>query len=130
MLRYDYMNQPVKRIKRLQPYPTPEMKELFDAVLLLRTPREASDFFRDLLTIAELAEFASRWQIVKRLNKGASYLKIATELNVSTTTVTRVAQWLHEGMGGYRTIAGRAFGKNPDQKPEKLLRLRGKRTWG
>lgn len=127
MLPYDYMKQSVKHIKKLRPYPSPAMKELFNAALLLRTPREASDFFRDLLTIAELTEFASRWQIVKRLNKGESYLKIATELNVSTTTVTRVAQWLHEGMGGYRTIATRAFGKNPDYQPEKPLIPRGKR---
>lgn len=124
------MKQSVKRTKNVHPYPSVAMKELFDAVLLLRTPSEAADFFRDLLTIAELAEFANRWQMVKFLVQKKPYLEIAQKLETSTTTVARVAHWLHEGTGGYRTIAGRAFGKNPDQKPEKRFRLRGKRTWG
>lgn len=124
------MKKPVKRAKKLHPYPTPAMKELFAAITLIRNEKEAIDFFRDLLTIAELEEFASRWQMVKRLYKGVSYLDIAKDLKVSTTTVTRVAQWFHAGTGGYRTIAGRAFGKNPDYQPPKPFRLRGKRTWG
>lgn len=119
-----------KKRYKLHPYPTLAMKELFAAITLIRNEKEAVEFFRDLLTIAELEEFANRWQMVKRLYKGTSYLDIAGELNVSTTTVTRVAQWLHAGTGGYRTIASRVFGKNPDYQPPKPFRLRGKRTWG
>ena len=83
-------------------YPTKEMNELFDAILTVKTKTEAANFFRDLLTIAELKEFANRWQIVHMVEKGAPYLEIAKKLNVSTTTVSRVAHWLHEGCGGYR----------------------------
>lgn len=89
------------------PYPSKAMRELFEAVLALRTPTEAANFFRDLLTLPELSEFANRWQIVKRLVRGDSYASIAKELNVSTTTVTRVAHWLNNGMGGYKAIAQR-----------------------
>jgi len=98
------------------PYPTPEMKELFEAILEIRSHDEAANFFRDLLTIAELTEFANRWQMVKRLVSGEPYLKIATDLKVSTTTVARVAHWLKSGMGGYEAIASRLFDtrKNPD----------------
>lgn len=97
-------------------YPTAEMKELFDAILEVRSKDEAQNFFRDLLTIPELTEFANRWQIVKQLVRGTPYLEIAANLNVSTTTVTRVAHWLRAGNGGYETIAGRLFDtrKNPD----------------
>jgi len=83
-------------------YPTKEMTELFDAILTVKTKTEAANFFRDLLTIAEIKEFANRWQIVRMVEKNVPYLEIAKKLNVSTTTVSRVAHWLHEGCGGYK----------------------------
>ena len=102
--------------KSLTLYPTKEMKELFGAIEELRSTNETENFFRDLLTIPELIEFANRWQMVKRLVKGDPYLQIANELHVSTTTVARVAHWLKNGMGGYKSVASRLFDtrKNPD----------------
>jgi len=85
------------------------MKELFDAIAEIESKEEAADFFRDLLTIPELTEFANRWQIVKRLVDKQSYEKIAKELKVSTTTVSRVALWLNNGRGGYKAVASRLF---------------------
>lgn len=90
-------------------YPTPEMKELFAAIRTLKSEDEVAAFFRDLLTIAELREFATRWQVVKLLMQKKPYLQIANLLRISTTTVTRVAQWLNNGMGGYKTVAARLF---------------------
>lgn len=104
-------------MKTKQPaYPTKDMQELFTAIQEIRSDNEAANFFRDLLTPAELTEFAGRWQIVKRLMHKESYLAIAKALKTSTTTVTRVAHWLHEGMGGYKAVAERLFNtsKNPD----------------
>lgn len=83
------------------------MKKLFDAILRIKSTDEAARFFRDLLTIAELKEFANRWQVVTLLYQGFTYETIAKRLMISTATVTRVAHWLHHGMGGYRTIAKR-----------------------
>ncbi len=111
-----------KRVKKLHPYPTVAMKELFEAIRHIRSPREAEQFFRDLLTIAELEEFANRWQMVKLLVAGKPYLEIAEKLKTSTTTVARVAKWLYAGTGGYETIAKRAFGKNPDRHERPTLR--------
>ncbi|SRR4030042_6127041 len=117
-----------KPTETLAPYPSREAKELFSAILKLKTPEEAANFFRDLLTIAEIKEFANRWQMVKMLVEGNPYIKIAQKLNVSTTTVTRVAQWLYDGMGGYQLIANRsAFKKHKNAAP-KPFRLRGKYT--
>ncbi len=93
-------------------YPTPAMSELFRAVLSLHTEQEVKNFFRDLLTIGELEEFANRWQMVKFLVEGKPYTEIAKRLHTSTTTVTRVAQWLHHGMGGYQTAASRVLPKS------------------
>lgn len=88
-------------------YPTGEMRELFGAILKLRNQKEAEQFFRDLLTVAELKEFAQRWQIVKLLAAGTPYAVVAKKLKVSTTTVSRVAYWLFHGTGGYKLIASR-----------------------
>lgn len=90
-------------------YPTAEMKELYQAVLLLKTPTEAANFFRDLLTMAEIREFANRWQVVKLLYQHKSYGEIANKLKVSTATVTRVAHWLKNGFNGYKEIADGIF---------------------
>lgn len=93
-------------------YPTNEMKELFDAILSLKNETEAKNFFRDLLTMAEIKEFANRWQTVKLLIRHESYADIAKKLNVSTATVTRVAHWLKHGFGGYKAIAKRLLTKS------------------
>lgn len=83
------------------------MNELFDAVLRIKSRTEAANFFRDLLTIAEIKEFANRWAVVKLLYQGMTYEAIAKRLMISTATVTRVAHWLHHGMDGYRAVADR-----------------------
>lgn len=88
-------------------YPTNAHKELFDAILSLKNKEEAKNFFRDLLTMPELNEFANRWQIVKLLLQKKSYTEIASQLNSSTTTVTRVAHWLNSGLKGYKLLADR-----------------------
>ncbi len=92
-------------------YPTREMNELFEAILKLKSTDESARFFRDLLTIAELKEFSNRWQAVKMLTQGKSYIEIAKRLGMSTATVTRVALWLKNGMGGYKILAKRQFPK-------------------
>lgn len=112
---------PHKKRYKLHPYPTTPMKELFAAVALIRNEKEAVEFFRDLLTISELEEFANRWQMVKLLVGGKPYLEIAEKLGTSTTTVARVAKWLYSGTGGYEAIAKRAFGKNPDRHERPTL---------
>lgn len=80
---------------------------LFNAILTLKTEEEVASFFRDLLTPAELEEFANRWQAVKLLLAGEPYAMVAEKLGMSTTTITRVAHWLTRGTGGYQTAARR-----------------------
>ena len=84
------------------------MEDLFRAVSRLRTQDELERFFRDLCTPAELEAMAHRWQVAKLLDSGKPYLEVAREAHASTTTVTRVAQWLRRGEGGYRLALDRA----------------------
>lgn len=92
-------------------FPTTNHKRLFDAILKLRSPRETANFFRDLLTIGEIDAASERWEMARLLwTTNLSYKEIAKKTGGSTTTVTRVAQWLNHGMGGYRTILTRLSG--------------------
>jgi TrpR-related protein YerC/YecD len=85
----------------------PGLDELADALLTLRTRDEAKRFLRDLCTLGELQAVAHRWQIVRLLAEGRPYLEIAERVHTSTATVTRVAQWLRHGAGGYELALAR-----------------------
>jgi TrpR-related protein YerC/YecD len=87
------------------------LDELAEAVLTLRTPDEAKRFLRDLCTLAELEALSHRWQIVRLLEEKLPYLEIAGRVHTSTATVTRVAQWLRHGAGGYPLVLARAGGE-------------------
>jgi TrpR-related protein YerC/YecD len=76
--------------------------ELFATIAALRTQSEARRFFRDLCTRSELEAMAHRWDVAKLLDQGLPYIEVAKRAHASTTTVTRVAQWLRNGEGGYR----------------------------
>ena len=84
-----------------------EADALFAAVLKLRNASEAKRFFRDLLTEAELKEFANRWKVARLLAQGVPYVTIAKKTGMSSTTIARIQKWLKKGMGGYRFMLQR-----------------------
>ena len=91
-----------------------QIQELYAAFAKIKNEEEAAAFCRDLMTIGEIREFAKRWQIAKLLNtKKMSYEQIAKEVQTSTTTVTRVNEWLENGMNGYKTILQRIWKNKP-----------------
>jgi len=81
---------------------TKETNELFKTILKLKTTEEAEKFFRDLCTLQEIYELSKRWQAVQMIEQGVAFREIAEKLEMSTTTVARVAHWLNHGEGGYR----------------------------
>src|SRR6187549_4300966 len=84
------------------------LDELADAVLTLKTRDEARRFLRDLCTLPELEALTHRWQTAQLLEEHVPYVEIAERVPTSTATVTRVAQWLRHGTGGYRIALDRA----------------------
>lgn len=84
-----------------------EYKELYKAFLTLRTPEEVQAFLRDLCTLGEIEAMAERFQDAKLIDKGVPYRDVSKKIGSSTATVTRVAHWLHHGMGGYRLVLDR-----------------------
>ena len=88
-------------------WPTKEHRDLFETVASLRTKEEAQRFLRDLCTRAELDAMAHRWEVAQLLEQGLPYLEVARQAHASTTTVTRVSQWLRNGEGGYQLVLRR-----------------------
>jgi TrpR-related protein YerC/YecD len=88
-------------VDRTRHWPTKNHRELFGAIASLRTADEVERFLRDLCTRSELDAMAHRWDVAKLLDQGLPYLEVARRAHASTTTVTRVAQWLRNGEGGY-----------------------------
>ena len=58
----------------------------------------------------EAEEMSKRWQAVKLIERDLPYRTVAKQTGLSTTTVTRVAHWLDQGMGGYKALLTRIFG--------------------
>ncbi len=98
----------------MKTYPTKSDQELIHAFSLLNGNKEISGFLRDLLTPAEIEEFSRRFQIAKLLwTTKYSYADIAQKVGTSTTTVTRVSQWLYKEIWhGYASILKRIHGKS------------------
>jgi len=88
--------------------PLAGLDDLAAAVTSLRGADDVKRFLRDLCTLPELEAITHRWQTVQLLEQGVSYLEIAERVPTSTATVTRVAQWLRHGTGGYRIALERA----------------------
>lgn len=87
--------------------PIAGLDDLADAVLTMQTRDETKRFLRDLCTFPELEALAHRWQIARLVDRGVPYVEIADRVPTSTATVTRVAQWLRHGAGGYRLALDR-----------------------
>ena len=95
-------------------YPTKQDKELIEAISYLKGDREITGFLRDILTPAEIDEFSRRFQIAKLLwTTTLSYVDISQKVGTSTTTVTRVSQWLYkESWQGYAAVLQKIYGKS------------------
>jgi TrpR-related protein YerC/YecD len=81
--------------------PIDGLDDLADAFVSLRSRDDARRFLRDLCTLPELQALSHRWQTALLLEQGIPYVEIAERVPTSTATVTRVAQWLRHGTGGY-----------------------------
>jgi TrpR-related protein YerC/YecD len=80
---------------------------LFRALISLKNTAECRNFLRDLCTPAELQALVDRWQVVELLEQGLPYRRIHELTGVSVTTIGRVARFLTDGFGGYRTAIDR-----------------------
>jgi len=80
--------------------------KLSTALKKLNTDKDIENFLKDLCTPTEIEAMQERWQVAQLLYKGDStYRDIASKLNTSTATVTRVARFLYkESNKGYLSL--------------------------
>lgn len=93
---------------------TPQVDELFDAILSLQNSEECYRFFEDVCTVKEILDIAQRLKTAKMLSEGANYQEINKETGCSTATISRVRRCLEYGAGGYRTVLDRASQKESE----------------
>jgi TrpR-related protein YerC/YecD len=81
--------------------------KLCKALLAMHGVGEMRAFLHDLCTPAELEALVDRWTVVPFVLDGMPYREIHEHTAVSITTIGRVARFLNQGSGGYRTAAAR-----------------------
>ena len=89
---------------------TEEVKELFEAILVLEDPEECRAFFEDVCTVKEIREIAQRLKVAKLLRKKTNYASINAQTGVSSATISRVSRCLEYGSGGYALVLDRLEG--------------------
>ena len=84
-----------------------EFKPLCEAFTKLYDTDEVYNFLRDICTQSEMSAMAERLEVAQMVEDGVSYRTISKNTGASTATITRVAHWLHHGMGGYHSVLAR-----------------------
>ena len=78
-----------------------DVRELFDAVLTLKTQEECFAFFSDICTVTEIQSISQRLRVAELLRQGMSYNAITAKTGVSAATISRVSRCMEYGEGGY-----------------------------
>lgn len=80
----------------------PWFRVLCAGLLSCKNEDDMANFLRDIGTLSELQAWSERLEVAKQITRGLSYREVAKNTGASTTTVTRVAKFIENGMGGYR----------------------------
>lgn len=83
------------------------LQRLYESFTKIGTKEEAAAFLNDLCTYRELEDMAQRLRAAEMLKQGDNYMKIASEIGISTATISRVSRALNYGSGGYEMILQR-----------------------
>jgi TrpR family transcriptional regulator, trp operon repressor len=81
-----------------------QIREISEALAGTKDAALIARFLRGLLTPVELAEVASRWELVKRLERGHSQRQIAADLGLSLCKITRGARELKKKDSAFRAM--------------------------
>ena len=95
---------------------SPDMDELFQAILTLKDMDECYSVFSDLLTVQEVGAIAQRMQVARMLAVGNTYESIRRQVPVSSSTITRINTELRYGSGGYQMVLERLYPNQANQE--------------
>jgi len=94
----------------------PRNKEMYKAILTLKTVDECIAFFSDLCTVSELQAMEQRYQVAVLLDQGMIYNDILTKTGASSATISRVNRSLQYGADGYQIAFGRLAAEEPAEE--------------
>ena len=81
-----------------------DFKDLYSAILSLKSEDDCRMFFEDICTIKELETMSQRLEVAKMLLAKKTFNEIVQATGASTTTISRVNRCLNYGDGGYRKV--------------------------
>ena len=80
----------------------PRNRDMYEAILTLKTVDECIAFFSDLCTVSELQAMEQRYQVAVLLDQGMKYSDILENTGASSATISRVNRSLQYGADGYQ----------------------------
>ncbi len=89
--------------------------DFYSIISLLKTRDDVKNFFKDLLSLSEIAMISRRIQIAKMLLEGHTYEFIRKKLKVGPLNISQVEKWLNNGFGGYRKMIAEYKKKYPEK---------------
>jgi TrpR-related protein YerC/YecD len=98
------------------------------AISKLKTPQEAANFLKDLLSSQEAEMLAKRLKTAELLIKGKKYSEIGDDLKVGPGTISRVHEWLKLSGDGFRMVLERVP-KNSSGKKESIQEKMDPFSW-
>ena len=81
---------------------TESFHSLCRAFARLDSEAEVAAFLQDLCTIKEMQDMAQRFAAARLLDAGGAYTQVASEVGISSATISRVKRCLVYGAEGYR----------------------------
>ena len=84
--------------------PNTNIKEIAQILADIDDRLLIENFLKNVLTDTELKNLASRWEIVKLLDRGVSQRKIAKDLHLSLCKITRGSKVLKEKNSAVKKI--------------------------
>jgi len=79
-------------------------RQMYEAILTLKTVDECIKFFDDLCSVTELRAIEQRFQVATMLHDGMIYNDILEATGASSATISRVNRSLQYGKGGYAVV--------------------------
>lgn len=77
-------------------------EDLLHVIAALDEPEALTQLFSDLLSPSEIRSVRERWAIVTQLAHGKTQREVRSTVGVAIATVSRGAQQLRYGSGGFR----------------------------
>ena len=74
-------------------------KQLFEAILRLKSPEDCEAFFEDLCTRKELEQMVMRLSAAALLMQGETYTEVMRQVDISSATLSRVSRCVQYGAG-------------------------------